>query len=168
MLRQVFLLFVWLRVPVHVDPAHRLGGEERAEMSSELLCSKFFQKLALLLLSVEDILVGGYLVGPVTVELLIQVEILLGVASQYGISLLVKLGVGHLGDRIQHLAHMPVEAGLHVRAAFLRRLNEEPGANNVPLLAVAGEDHITKLLNRTQLVKSRLVKELKTDFVQQL
>lgn len=72
----------------------------------------------------------------------------------------IELFIGHLGDSLEHLLHVSVEACLHVRATFLWGLNQKERAYNVSLLAMPGENDVAQLLDSAQLVECWLVQEL--------
>ena len=61
---------------------------------------------------------------------------------------------------------MDLEASPNMKAVLLWRLNKEPCSKDISTVSWPTEYNITKLFFGSELIKSRLIKVLKNDFIE--
>lgn len=106
--------------------------------------------------------------APESLELLPQILILLGNCCIDGTDNCSELLVSQLCHASSHLSHVHIKARSHVQAVLGRRLDQEPGADDVTGGARPREDDITELLFCSQLVECGLLQVLKCQLVEQV
>ena len=100
--------------------------EELLEVSLELRLGYRLKHSDRSLLTIELVLVGGKLLTPNTVKILLQVLIPLANRGHHCTNSCLKLFISHSTHLLTHLCHMNVEARANVHAIFGWGLNQEP------------------------------------------
>ena len=161
------LLHVRLRVPVHVETIGAVGLEEELfEVVLELGLGDRGEKGNLLLLPIEIVLMSCKLLGPIPGELLLQILVFLRDARVDRANIRGEVLIRQIGHLLSHLRQVHIKARPLVQTVLGWRLNEEPGADNVTHRAWPRKHHVSKLLFRSQLIKSGLLEELQGNLIQ--